>query len=573
MSPKQIDSTTFSKLEQLPDTTVTNQKQRPNVLLVLMDDVGVDYLQQYNSFQVSHLGYATGAGSWGPVTTGFATVKSEGVIFNSAFAAPVCSPTRAMLLTGRYPSRTGIGTVVRQDMVSVDDKCREFADASFSAEPCMPEFVKPKGYRTMLCGKWHLNLATEAMDPDEILTEHGTIGWDGPLLVGGFDVYEGLFRNPNKLPYPTTGTYDYGYYNYYWYDSATGEQEQIDSAVLPITRKQRQRVQNFINNGGAEPWLCYWMCNAAHSPYGDITSSPSGCGVPDVAGLPVSVTKYLYTASYKTTHPLWSVWSAVENVAYELEILKDKIGQEVWDRTVVIVMGDNGSDHLIVNDYLNGYDYGGGITDVAHPGKFGTGYEALINDTTDPRFKGSAFSPGTRVPLIIRGPDEIVRNKGRASFALVDAVDVHATIRRITQSTYDDAVFDSRTIDGVDLCDILAAPDTATANEADRNHRSFSYSEEFEPNGSALSTVTDHRDRVYRKWRADGIWHLIKRKSKSDRLHRVMKNAPTPTDPPVTDDIHEQSNLVGSDPDVYQEMLLDNQALNASMTADQWPTE
>lgn len=563
---KTLETAVFTQTSETAPVVISSPTPRPNVLVILMDDVGLDCLQQYHAFQTGFLGYATGAGSWGPVTTGFGTMKTEGVIFANAYAAPVCSPTRAMLLTGRYSSRTGVGTVISQTYVSDDETCREFSDPNHSAEPCAPLFVKPHGYRTMLCGKWHLHLATEAMDPLDTLTEHGTIGWNAPTQVGGFDLYEGQYRNLNKLPYPTTGTPSYGFYNYYWYDSdsATPDDEptHVYSVNAHATRKQRGAVQNFINNGGAEPWLCYWMLNAAHSPYGDATTTPSGCGAPNLAGVPPDLSKYVYTAGYQTTHPWPSVWSAVENISYELEVLRNKITEEVWDRTVVILMGDNGSDHRIIDDYLNGYDYGGGISGPGHAGYFGAGYEALINDAAEPRFKGTVFSPGVRVPLIITGPDHLVRNKGRTSYALVDVVDIHATIRRLTQSSYGDAVYDSRGIDGVDLFDVLA-----DAADADENHREFSYSEVYYPNGDAPDATS--RERVYRKWRADGIYHLIKRTGKTDKLFKVMN---TNVSPPTTADIHEQTDLVVSEAAIYQEVLLDYQALNLSMISDQWPT-
>jgi len=535
--------------------------ERPNVLLITMDDVGVDYLTQYNTFQVGYLGYIFGAATWGPVTSGFGVLKINGVVFYNAFAAPVCSPTRAMLLTGRYQERNGIGAVVTGND---GGGCREFSDPAFSSEPTLPQFVREQGYRSILVGKWHLGRTTEAMDPGHDPDYYGTEGWDGPVNLGGFDTFMGPFRNLNQQPRPDTGTPSYGYYSYYWYNSdedTIPQPVQVTSTNGHITRKQRQELQTWINQNPGEPWLAYWMTSTAHSPYGDATTTPSGCGCPDLAGVPPSLAAYVYTSGYQTQY-LWpSVWSAVENLAYEIEVLKSKLGDEVWGRTVVILVGDNGSDTVVLDDYLNGtYTPGGG-----HPGAFGAGYEAVIGSSPS-RLKGSVYSPGTRVPLIISGPDNLVRSKNRFSRALVDIVDIHAFIRRITRSSYYDAVFDSRGIDGVDMYDVIA-----NVTDADEDHRAFSYSGFFTPNGN-LADATSQKA-VYRKVRSDGIWHLIRQEGLADELYHMQDSTwATALSTPAVD-VNELTDLAGSEPTILAEIQANLDAHQAAMANDQWPTE
>ena len=77
---------------------------QPNILLIIADDYGVDGSSLFNS---------TNAGATLPPTPNIASLVTNGVVFRNAYANPLCSPTRACLLTGRHGFRTGIGTVVQ----------------------------------------------------------------------------------------------------------------------------------------------------------------------------------------------------------------------------------------------------------------------------------------------------------------------------------------------------------------------------------------------------------------------------------------------------------------------------
>ena len=74
-----------------------------NILLIIADDYGVDSSSLYNS---------TITGAKLPPTPNINSLATNGVVFRNAYANPLCSPTRACLLTGRFGFRTGIGDVV-----------------------------------------------------------------------------------------------------------------------------------------------------------------------------------------------------------------------------------------------------------------------------------------------------------------------------------------------------------------------------------------------------------------------------------------------------------------------------
>ena len=76
---------------------------KQNILLIIADDYGVDSSSLYNS---------TNNGAQLPPTPNINSLVTNGVLFRNAYANPLCSPTRACLLTGRFGFRTGIGDVV-----------------------------------------------------------------------------------------------------------------------------------------------------------------------------------------------------------------------------------------------------------------------------------------------------------------------------------------------------------------------------------------------------------------------------------------------------------------------------
>lgn len=109
---------------------------RPNIVVVTIDDLGWDELGCYgNRFNE---------------TPNIDRLAREGTRFTQAYAAaPLCSPTRAALVTGRYPGRTGITDYLRGEGAA--------SDLHLSPRiPAIPSVLKPRGYRVGHIGKWHL---------------------------------------------------------------------------------------------------------------------------------------------------------------------------------------------------------------------------------------------------------------------------------------------------------------------------------------------------------------------------------------------------------------------------------
>ncbi|MBL8176341.1 MAG: sulfatase [Bryobacterales bacterium] len=106
--------------------------RKPNIILIYADDLGYGDLGCYGgNIATPHLN----------------RMAREGMRFTNFLSAnPVCSPSRAALLTGRYPTRAGVPRVLfPQDQTGLPN-----------AEITIAQMLKPLGYKTMCVGKWHL---------------------------------------------------------------------------------------------------------------------------------------------------------------------------------------------------------------------------------------------------------------------------------------------------------------------------------------------------------------------------------------------------------------------------------
>ncbi|MDP7288462.1 MAG: sulfatase-like hydrolase/transferase, partial [Phycisphaerae bacterium] len=116
-------------------------KKTPNVLLIMVDDLGYGDLSSYGGKDIK--------------TPHLDKLMSQGMRFNEFYAnCCVCSPSRAALVSGRYPEFVGIPGVVRTPR---GDNFGYLTPDSIM----LPALFQKKGYHTTLIGKWHLGLAKQ----------------------------------------------------------------------------------------------------------------------------------------------------------------------------------------------------------------------------------------------------------------------------------------------------------------------------------------------------------------------------------------------------------------------------
>lgn len=114
------------------------QPNQPNVLLILADDLGFGDLSSFGAVDIK--------------TPNIDALMDAGMRFDQFYAnSPVCSPTRAALLSGRFPDKAGVPGVIRTHRENSWGYLRQDMDL-------LPAVLRRGGYHTALIGKWHLGL-------------------------------------------------------------------------------------------------------------------------------------------------------------------------------------------------------------------------------------------------------------------------------------------------------------------------------------------------------------------------------------------------------------------------------
>lgn len=250
-----------------------------NVLVIVLDDVGVDKVSVYAEHPLA------------PPTPNLDALAANGVLFRRAYAQPWCSPSRACLLTGRYSFRTGVGNPIRQ---SSPDYALPDEEVTL---PEVLELARPGLVDTAAIGKWHLtSIATgDVLNPNN----QGFAWFEGtPGNFAGQSYYQ-----HTKL---TNGVLSTSY------DYATTEQ--VDDALWRIPQMHA-------------PWFLYLAFNAAHEPF----HAP-----------PAYLHSYALSGDPNDTS-FEHVSATVEAMDTEIGRLLAGIDPAVRANTTIFVMGDNGS--------------------------------------------------------------------------------------------------------------------------------------------------------------------------------------------------------------------------------------
>lgn len=242
-----------------------------NVLLVLIDDAGRDRVAAYEAHP-----------SPGRTPT-LDRLAEQGVLFRNAWAAPLCSPSRARILTGRYGFRTGIGTNV------INPSGMGLLPEEFT----LAEAMKAGGHRTAGVGKWHLSHSSQ---------------WPMHPLQEGFDFWVGNRGNIND------------YYSHFRVVQGMGA-----NSTRYATRQNIDDALRLIEGFEDDPWFVYLSVYAPHNPLHrpprDLLEIPVAAGATDAE---------LHKAM-------------VEAFDTELARLLSGMTDSVRERTSVIFLGDNGT--------------------------------------------------------------------------------------------------------------------------------------------------------------------------------------------------------------------------------------
>lgn len=248
-----------------------------NVLILVADDVGVDAVGCYAE------------GVFPARTPTIDKLAASGVLFRNAWAAPICSATRAQILTGRYGYRTGMGHVANEDFA---------LDLNELTLPEVLDLSPQLGIAHAAFGKWHLG--------------NSQVGGLLSPNLAGWAHFAGTMAN---LVEPE----DYSH----WTRVENGSATLVDD--YPTTRI----VDDFLawHAGVLKPWVAYVAFHAAHQPFHE---PPAHLHSVDLTNLD------------PRHHPVPFFRAMVEALDTELGRLLAGLGDDL-DRTHILFVGDNGT--------------------------------------------------------------------------------------------------------------------------------------------------------------------------------------------------------------------------------------
>ncbi len=314
-------------------------KSPPNFIFILVDDLGWRDLGCYGSTFYE--------------TENIDRLAEEGVLFTNAYAAsPVCSPTRAAIMTGKYPSRVDITDWIP----GLDPKDRKLLgpqdqDQLALEETTIAEYLKRNGYNTFFGGKWHLG--SEGFFPED----------------QGFDINMGGHEKGSP-----PGGYYTPYKNPKLSDGPEGEY---------LTDRLTDESIKFLQENGDDPFFLFLSFYTVHTPIqankehvGKFETKLKGMSDNTVRKLPEhdgSTVRNQVNADYA---------SMVYSLDLNIGRLMDELEQMgLRENTVVIFTSDNGGLSTLPENW--------NPPTTVLPLRAG---------------KGWCYEGGIRVPLIINGP-------------------------------------------------------------------------------------------------------------------------------------------------------------------------
>jgi arylsulfatase A-like enzyme len=290
----------------------------PNVVIILTDDQGW-----------GDVGYHTAAGQVPIQTPNMDGFLTNGIRLEKFYTTPVCSVTRACMLTGRNTIRTATGNARGLDL----------------SEHLMPQTFKAAGYQTYMCGKWHLGGWANNTNTTTLNGTTFTVKQESDAYLPhnrGWDIHYGQYGG--AIGYFTHRTNDPGLNNAVdWWLNGVTQNETTDlqgnggHSTDLLADKSVSLIQN---RDPSKPFLLYLAFNAVHA---GVTAPPS------------YITKYQNLGVTDTARrTLCAAVDCMDVAMGRVLAALDTAG--IADNTIVIFMSDNGGNEPTgsINDPLRG---------------------------------------------------------------------------------------------------------------------------------------------------------------------------------------------------------------------------
>lgn len=309
-------------------------ENRPNVILIMTDDQGIGDFGFLGNPYVK--------------TPNLDKIAAESLNLTNFYVSPVCAPTRASLMTGRYSERTGVYDTYNGGATMGD------------GEITIAEVLRDNGYKTGIFGKWHLGDNYPYRPIDQ--------GFDEALVHRG-----GGIGQPGDFP------------NYFASDSSyfdpvlfhNGEQKKTTGYCSDVFSDAAiEFIKNHNSTSSHQPFFAYLSYNAPHTPlqlpvkyyemYKDMEIDPGSFEIADEA------------VSRMTDRDLEAakrVYGMVTNIDDNIGKVLHALQEENLDNTIVIFLTDNGPQQV----------------------RYKRGLRMR---------KSSVYSGGVRVPCLIRYPEK-----------------------------------------------------------------------------------------------------------------------------------------------------------------------
>lgn len=231
-----------------PGPIADSAAPRPNIVLILADDLGYADVSTYRAGRIP--------------TPNIDRIGREGAVFTQGYAtAPICSPSRAGLMTGRHQQRFGFE-------YNTGPAPRDLAERRGldSAEWTLADALRSAGYRTAAIGKWHLGSAPEryplSRGFDEfwgfLTGQSNHIAPDAPEAVNALPPASGPPYTDLVRPWPAVGAGN---------AIVTGPQrERVDLGNGYLPEQITEQALAFIERHRAQPFFLYLAHSTPHTP-------------------------------------------------------------------------------------------------------------------------------------------------------------------------------------------------------------------------------------------------------------------------------------------------------------------
>ncbi|MBB5268755.1 sulfatase [Algibacter amylolyticus] len=345
-------------------------ESKPNVVLFVVDDLGWTDMGAYGSDLYQ--------------TPNVDKLASEGVLYTDAYSAcTVCSPTRASILTGKYPARINLtdwitGHVKKYGKIKIPEWNQELSQDEYT----LGEAFQDNGYETFHVGKWHLG------EEEKNWPEHN-----------GFDENIGGFKAGSPAAH-SGGGYFSPYNNPRLNDGPDGEY---------LTERLTNEVVKLIDDNQKKPFFInFWLYNV-HTP---LEASQE------------KVDKYKSIVNLEGHHTNVTYAAMVEHMDDALgKVVKTLKEKGLDENTIIVFTSDNG-----------------GLR-----GNFENDRRKVTDNFPLRSGKGDIYEGGVRIPLIIKWPNKIKSGVTRNTMSI--SADIYPTLMGLanlkfpeTKSQYFDGV-------------------------------------------------------------------------------------------------------------------------------------